>query len=322
AIRIVAWSSERRDSATLRITAWPPHAGENATQRRFVGRLVSQVRAPVQSSVTPVVAAIALPVAAGRVMEAVAASTPVLPDSSAPSVAEDTVRVAHARTGPEGLASERLVSLVRGPGIQIFAPTDGAVLSTDRVYVGVKAESSVPVVLYDGATAIDSVRTRIDGVFDFIAVPLARGPHRLRVAVKNSWGQERWDSIAVHVTGLPAHLEIPRGPLALIADGRTTTVLHVRVTDAWGVPVALPAYVTVSAKGAEPRGVDADASSVGFQLLSSASGQLTVELRPGRVVGPGELELKSGDATASLALELLPEVRGLTVAGSGLIGAG
>ena len=321
-IRIAAWSSERHDSATLRIVAWPPHAGENATQRRFAGRSVSQVRAPVRSTLTPVVAAVALPAAAGEVTTPVATTAPVPPASSEPSAPEDTVLVARVRTGPEGLASEQLVSLVRGPGIHIFAPNDGAVLPTDRVYVGVKAEPNVPVVLYDGATVIDTVRTRIDGVFDFIAVPLARGPHRLRVAVKNSWGQERWDSIAVHVSGLPARFEIPPGPLALVADGRTTAVLHVRVLDGWGVPVAQPAYVTVSAKGAEPQGVDADASSVGFQLLSTASGRLAVALRPGRVVAPGKLELKSGDATASLPLELLPAVRGLTVAGSGLIGAG
>ena len=329
AIRIAAWSSQRRDSATLRITAWPPHAGKNATQRRFVGRSVATVRAGVQSTFTPVVAAVALPAAAGEMTAPVATNAPVLSDSSArapeesmPSPAEDTVLVARARPGPEGLASEQLVSLVRGPGVRIFAPNDGAVLAADRVYVGVKAEPNVPVVLYDGATVIDSVRTRIDGVFDFIAVPLARGAHHLRVAVKNSWGQERWDSIAVHISGLPARFDIPPGPLALVADGRTTTVLHVRVLDGWGVPVAQPAYVTVSAKGAEPQGVDADASSVGFQVLSTASGRLAIELRPGRVVGPGELELKSGDATASLSLELLPEVRGLTVAGSGLIGVG
>jgi uncharacterized repeat protein (TIGR01451 family) len=331
AIRIAAWSSERHDSATLRIVAWPRHAGENATQRRFVGRSVSQLRAPVQRAFTPVIAALALPTAAGDVPAPLAASPPVLEDSGtrvaepswvAPAAGVDTVLVPRARSGPEGLAAEQLTSLVRGPGIRIFAPNDGVVLATDRVYVGVKAEPNVPVVLYDGATLIDSVRTRIDGVFDFIAVPLARGPHRLRVAVKNSWGQERWDSIAVHVTGLPARFEMPEAPLTLVADGRTMTVLHVRVLDGWGVPVAQPAYVTVTAKGAEPQGVDADASSVGFQLLSTASGRLAIPLRPGRVVGPGELELKSGDATASLPLELLPEVRGLTVAGSGLVGAG
>ncbi len=340
-IRITAWSSERRDSAAVRIVAWPPHAGENATQRRYAGRTESSVRAPVQSASPPVYAVVQVPAFAERAAPPVSASAPapapapVPADSSRPAPEqrdsmlripslEDTVVVAHARGGPQGQAAEALLAVVRGPGVEIFAPSDGAVLSADRVYVGVKGEPNVPVVLYDGPTPIDTARTRIDGVFDFIAVPLARGPHRLRVVVKNSWGQERWDSIAVHVTGLPARFEISQDarPLPLVADGRTTAVVNVRVVDGWGVPVAQPAYVTVSAKGAEPQGADADASSVGLQLLSTAAGRLAIELRPGRVVGPGELELKSGDATATVPLELLPEVRGLTIAGSGLIGAG
>src|SRR5204863_9049751 len=126
---------------------------------------------------------------------------------------------------------------------------DGTVLSADRVYVGVKGEPNVPVVLYDGATLIDTARTRIDGVFDFVAVPLARGPHRLRVAVKNSWGQERWDSIAVHVTGLPARFEVP-SRVILVADGCSAAVAYVRVLDVWGVPGGQPAVVMGHESGA------------------------------------------------------------------------
>src|SRR3989442_10014349 len=139
--------------------------------------------------------------------------------------------------------------------------------------------------------------------------------------MRNSWGQERWDSIAVPVTGLPARFEVPTR-VPLVADGRSTAVADVRVLDAWGVPVAQPAYVSVHATRAEPVGEDADPSSVGRQLLSSATGWLVIALRPGRDVGPGALELKSGDAPATVPLELLPEVRGLPVAGGGMVGAG
>ena len=242
------------------------------------------------------------------------------PAAAAPADTE-RVTVPAARTAAQREA-ERRAAFMRGPGIAIFAPADGAVLSGDRVYVGVKGEASAKVVLYDGATPIDTVQTRVDGVFDFIAVPLARGPHLVRVSTKNSWGQERWDSIAVHVTGLPARFEVTPTPMQLVADGRSQAALEVRVLDAWGVPVAQPAYVTVSAKGAEPAGEDADRSSVGVQLLSGTNGRLAIQLLPGREVGPGTLDLKSGDATAKVPLQLLPEVRGLTVTGSGMVGVG
>jgi len=306
-VRIVAWSSERRDSATVRVVAWPAQGGEDATLRRYEGRTESRIRAPVRDSSTPVFVSIRGPSSA---------ESPPMPDSVAPSghpapivppAVEETVLVARARGGAASL---------------IFAPTDGAVLPNDRVYIGVKGEPNAAVVLYDGPQRIDSARTRIDGVLDFIAVPLPRGPHRLRVAMTNSWGMQQWDSIAVHVTGLPARFDVPPGALQLLADGRSTVVVNVRILDGWDVPVAQPAYVTVRAEGAAPRGADADRSSVGLQLLSTATGRLAIAVRPGRNVGPGILELKSGDATATVPLVLLPEVRGLTVAGTGFIGAG
>src|SRR5207249_9207987 len=122
----------------------------------------------------------------------------------------------------------------------------------------------------------------------------------------SSWGQERWDSIAVHVTGLPARFEAP-GRLTLVADGRSAAVVDVRVLDRWGVPVAQPAYVTVSAQGAQPSGRDADPSSVGLQLLSTATGRLAIELRPARPPRPGALQLQSRAPTAHTPHPPLPQ---------------
>ncbi|MGH7675419.1 MAG: OmpA family protein, partial [Gemmatimonadales bacterium] len=244
-------------------------------------------------------------------------AVPVVRATAAP----ETVAVAVARPAAERVA-ERQQAFLRGPGIEIFAPADGAVAGGDRVFVGVRGEPNAVVVLYDGTTPVDTGRVRVDGVHDFIAIPLARGPHRLRVVMKNSWGQERWDSVAVHVTGLPARLEVSPSPVRLVADGRSTAEAAVRVLDRWGVPVVHPAYVTLMATGADVVGVDADPSSVGLQLRSDSAGRLRVTLRPGRAIGRGTLELSSGDATAEAALEVLPEIRPLTVTGSGLVGVG
>src|SRR6266516_270908 len=294
-IRIVAWSSERRDSATLRIVTWPSTRGASDMMRRLAGRTEVHVRAAVHNPRLPVVVAVGEPASSGAlpapdtavaVVPASARAVPA-PDTaaaaapsghSAPAARAETLFVAPARAAADR-ATERQAVVIHGPGIEISAPRDGAVLREDRVYIGVKAEPNAPLVLYDGGNVIDTVHARIDGVYDFIAVPLARGPHRLRVAMRNSWGQERWDSVAVHVTGLPARFEVP-SRVTLVADGRSTAVVDVRVLDAWGVPVAQPAYVSVNAKGAEPLGEDADPSSVGRQLLSSATGRLVITLRP------------------------------------------
>ncbi len=319
AIRIVAWSSERPDSATMLLYVIA-RRDSGMTWARVV-RPVPVARAVVHNPSQPVVLSAWGDAAARDLPPAAAprASGGTADPSVAP--AAETVVVPPARTAADRAAEAR-TSLVRGPGVEIFAPADGTVLGTDRVYVGVKAERGATVVLYDGAAAIDTAPVRIDGVVDFIAIPLTRGPHRLRAQMKNSWGTERWDSIAVHVTGLPAKFAVSASRLTLVADGHTVSATNVRVLDAWGVPVVQPAYVTVSATGAEPMGPDADPSSVGLQRLSDSAGWLVVSLRPGRAVRRGVLELKSGDAKATVPLEVLPEVRPLTITGSGMVGVG
>jgi uncharacterized repeat protein (TIGR01451 family) len=318
-IRIVAWASERRDSATMLLyviarrdsaMTWP-HVVRPVPVARAV---VHNPRRPVVLSVWGDAGARDLPPAAAPIASGVTADTVL-------AARPETVAVAPARTAADR-ATEARTSLVRGPGVAIFAPSDGTVLGVDRAYVGVKGERGATVVLYDGAAPIDTAPVRIDGVVDFIAIPLTRGPHRLRARMKNSWGTERWDSIAVHVTGLPAKFAGSASRLALVADGHTVAATKVRVLDAWGVPVVQPAYVTVSATGAEPVGPDADPSSVGVQRLSDSAGWLVVSLRPGHEVRRGVLELRSGEAKATVPLEVLPEVRPLTLTGSGMVGVG
>ena len=233
----------------------------------------------------------------------------------------EVVRVASARSEEERQA-ERGREFIAGPGIEFFSPADGAVLNSDRVFIGVRGEPRAPVALFDGDSSIAEANLRIDGVHDFIAIPLSRGPHLLRVRMRNSWSQERWDSMAVHVTGQPAEIANEESRITLSADGQSTLTVRARVLDAWGVPVVNPVYVTVAAEGAEPLGEDADRSSVGHQLRSDAAGWLRVVLRPGLEVRRGKLVLTAGEATREIELEILPAIRPLMVTGVGRIGLG
>ena len=92
-------------------------------------------------------------------------------------------------------AAEKAREFVDGPGVQITAPIDGAVLGADRVYLGVRGERSTAIELFDGDSLIRKAVTRIDGSYDFIALPLAPGNHRLRVRMQNSWTRERWTAL-------------------------------------------------------------------------------------------------------------------------------
>ena len=219
-------------------------------------------------------------------------------------------------------AQEKRLALSAGPGVEFFAPVDGSVLPSDHLFVGVRGEPGMAVTLFDGDSVLGEAQLRIDGVYDFVAVKLGAGPHRLRLRLTNSWGRERWDSLAVHLTGAPASFE-PGGPAPqLRADGHTEAALRVRVLDQWEVPVVNGPAITVAAAGAEVVTPDADPSSVGSQIRPDAGGWLRVTLRAGHEVKPGTVRLSAGEARADLPLELLPALQPLMVTGVGRVGVG
>jgi hypothetical protein len=232
-----------------------------------------------------------------------------------------TVRIAALRTAEER-AADRQQTTHSGPGVEVFALPDGAVVRNGRVDLGVRGAPGEPVSVFDGDSLVAEAKVPVDGAHRFIALPLDRGPHRLRVRMQDSRSRERWDSLAVHVTGLPAALEASATRIQLTADGYSAQDIQVRVLDEWGVPVVEPVYVTVSAEGATPDVADDDPSVAGVQVQSDASGWLTIRLKPGHVVRRGKLTLVAGEATHEIDLELLPAVRPLMVTGVGRLGLG
>lgn len=236
-------------------------------------------------------------------------------------VGEDTSSVAPLLTA-EQRAAERRRELVAGPGIEIFAPRDGAVMHLQRVFIGAKGEPGRPVWLYDGDTLVEEAKFRPDGVFDFVGTRITPGPHVFRVRTVNSWGQERWDSIRVQRPGVPDTIVVPRRAVDLRTDAEAVP-LRVQVLDAWGLPVLPGTRVTVEAKGASLGGGDADRTSIGEQRAVGAGGWLELPLKGGGRVGTGTLALLAGDSvTATLGLRVLPAVRPLIVSGVGQVGVG
>ena len=311
--RWVVPALESGDSLALRARAagWAGGAGRargaasiTASSGTVYSRaIVAPVHNPLQpiNGMTDPIAILATAAPAGSVPERV----------SVPPLRSAADRAADARG-----------ALTAGPGVTVFAPGDGAVLATDRVFVGVRGEPRAAVALFDGATLVAQAEIRGDGVHDFIAVPLSRGPHRLRVRMRNSWGQERWDSLHVHVSGRPARYVAERSRVVLSTDAQRIDTVRVRMVDEWGVPVTSPAYVTVSAHGAGIANLDEDGSSVGAQVRGDTTGWLTLLVRGGREVRLGSLSLRSGDAAAQLPLEILPAARPLMMTAVGQVGVG
>jgi uncharacterized repeat protein (TIGR01451 family) len=257
------------------------------------------------------------------------------PDSATMAAAGKLVRLAAAvsapRLAPLRAAGEREAeeknAFIAGPGVRISSPADGAILSSNRVYVGVKGEPGTMVTLYEGDKQIGQGTLRPDGVQDFVGVELAPGPHRLRARIVNSWKNERWDSVTVHRSGTPAAIELVDAdvstPLVLRVDADSLSTVRVRVLDMWKVPVSTGPHLTVEVVGASLEGEDSDAGSLGQQRSADANGTVTVALRAGHDVGDGHVIVRAGEkVSARRALRILPTLRAFTATGTGQIGVG
>jgi uncharacterized repeat protein (TIGR01451 family) len=253
-------------------------------------------------------------------------NTPVAsPSATGAPLQDETTAVQPALLQPARTAEERAdeerQSFIGGPIVRIASPNDGTVVSTNRMYVGVRGEAGAEVRLFNGDSLIANSTLRPDGVADFVAVNLEEGTTLLRVAMSSTWGSERWDSVRVHRTGLPARIEAPRGPLMVSADGRSERLLQVRVVDAWGMPVA-GAHVTFTPAGVSIGSQDADPSSVGLQLAAGVDGTIAVPLRGGRDVGAASVTISAASARAVVPVHVISELRPLIVTGGGEVGFG
>lgn len=251
--------------------------------------------------------------------------TPALAQQGAPRAADapaaDTAaaRVPPLRTDAEREA-EAKQAFVGGPVVRVFSPGDGAVIHTDRLFIGVRGEAGMPVRLYDGERLVAESVLRPDGVEDFVGVAVAPGPHRFRVWMRNSFGRERWDSVAVHHAGRARRIEAPASALTMRTGD--TASLRVRVLDEYGVPVAPGTAVGTTMSGAQLEGADADPSSPGEQRKVGAAGWLTLALRGARNPGPGRLRLTVDRAEQVVELRTLPSVHALVAVGAAEIALG
>ena len=204
-------------------------------------------------------------------------------------------------------------------GNGISSPSDGAVLASRRIYVGVQGEPGAGVTLFDGDALLRTAVVRPDGHADFVAVELQPGPHTLRAVMRGT--RIETHSINVHRSGAPATFEYAPLLRVRIDDGPTT--IRMRVLDTWGVPVVDGPQVSFALRGAQLDGVDSDSSSVGEQRQVDPRGDLTIVLRATRrEPGDGMVSLSSGPAHREFPLTILPSARRPMIVGTGQLGVG
>src|SRR5690625_552039 len=138
--------------------------------------------------------------------------------------------------------------------------------------------------------------------------------------MKNSWGNERSDTIAVHRSGRPAKFEVLHTLDIIRAESPTADTILVRLLDEWGVPVVNSPGVSVHFTGVSVEGEGGRRRSV--RLQPDVEGWLKVVVRGGGECGRGLIAMAAGDAEFRQPLQVHASVRLLIATMLGRFGFG
>ncbi|WP_296949592.1 hypothetical protein [uncultured Massilia sp.] len=200
---------------------------------------------------------------------------------------------------------------------------DGAVLAQAQANVRVKGTAGSTFTLaVNGVDVPDgrigqrnTVASRQMQSWEYVGVALQPGRNTLELRQKDQFGNARGSrSIAVMAPGALARIRLELENHRVAADGRALALLHVRLEDAHGVPVAERTPLTLEAARGAWLQADLDPREAGLQAFvegGSADFALRAPLEAGDVV----VRAASGTVQAQAELSFVPDLRPLVAAG-------
>lgn len=150
--------------------------------------------------------------------------------------------------------------------------------------------------------------------WEYIGVELQPGRNTLQVQVADGFGNVRGSAqVTVLAPGPLASLRID-APVQPVADAATPVVVTVALRDAQGLPVTARTQVTLQASAGEWQVTDTDPHQPGIQVMVEGGAGRFVLLPPAQ---PGRVDLTvgSGVLKAAAAVEFVPNLRPMIVAG-------
>lgn len=188
-------------------------------------------------------------------------------------------------------------------GIEDGQAFPGGTASFTVRYVGTEGAEADTTLTIDGETvSSERIGKRISGTDtqgrpfveqSYIAVKLQPGKNILKAAGKE-----------VTILAPKSASTVELTPESLVADGRTSNVINIRITDDAGVTVPLPS-VTLEIQGAEPATPDASSQNGGYQLaLQNGVGKLTLKPTTAAVLRISALDAQGQIAQGSKTFNL------------------
>ncbi|MFA5706396.1 MAG: hypothetical protein WDA41_08595, partial [Candidatus Neomarinimicrobiota bacterium] len=116
----------------------------------------------------------------------------------------------------------------------ILNPAENAVSELHRIAVTVMGKPSAEATLYVNNTQVSSGEIRVDGVYDFLNIPVPDGPVTIRVEAPGAGGRIFTAERNMHVLGPPSKVLPYEDAIKIEADGKQERLLRFEIRDEWG----------------------------------------------------------------------------------------
>lgn len=249
----------------------------------------------------------------------------------APETGSVGTRPAHAgkQGGPDW--EEKIKTMQ--PGLGFLSPTDGAVLTRERIRVVIKVPfgtepslsvNAKPVAAKQIGRKIDYEQGRVT-IFEYIDIHLTSGEaNRLKAEIKDQFGITRGaQEIIVSAAGAPERIHIRTDKPEVPADGSSVIRVNVSFRDRADRIVPYAAFATVSVSAGEIVEKDADPNQEDVQILiHEGVGHFTI--RAPRETGEAVIMVGADGRQESTRVFFTPNLRSIFLVGTGevMIGHG
>ena len=205
------------------------------------------------------------------------------------------------------------VSTAFGQKLSIVEPKPNTVSMLTRQAVIINGAPGRKVLLQVNGVAVDSGIVRIDGVSDFLGIPVPEGDVVFKISYIDNFNET--DSVRIHVAGQPHSIEINTNTNTFLADGKSITHLELVVKDKFGVAIPSSYIISVKADTGTIVSPDMDPNQEGIQRKIE-NGKVTVDLQSPPQAAIATITASWGDAKAEKEIEFTTPIEPLMLVGS------
>ena len=200
-----------------------------------------------------------------------------------------------------------------GQRLSIVEPKPNTVSMLTRQAVIINGAAGRKVQLQANGVAVDTGIVRVDGVCDFLGIPVSAGDVVFKISYIN--GSPEADSIRVHIAGQPASIDINTSSRTLLADGKSITHFDLIVRDTFGVAIPSDYIISVKSDTGSIISQDMDPNQDGIQRKIE-NGSVSIDLQAPARSAVATITATWGSARATRELEFETPVEPLMLVGS------